>query len=150
MTPQYPPAPQVFLGALNVVQGLMRDSAQVAGPLRSLVMLTGYAAQHWDNCVADRLEEIAGLRPLLAKGAEIAPNLLKAKLEAALATSAGPLDCRVSALEIVLEHLRGALIDLQIWLEEPESTQHSALLNETWAFLRASTDASRGLMRHMW
>lgn len=148
--PQNPPVPMVFNAVSRTLEDISKNSHDLAGPLRAVTFLSMYMAQNFDTCVSDRLQEIAALRGLLARGAAIAPLPLRNALEEIRKIPDDQSDFRVSALEERLEKLRAALIELQAWLEEPTQSQYSNLLDDIWAFLCQNAKSHRNLMEHLY
>jgi hypothetical protein len=67
------------------------------------------------------------------RGSLLADGDRRERLRRALdAVADGSSDFRISALEIKLDQLRGAVIELQAWLEDEEGPTARALLADLW------------------
>jgi hypothetical protein len=124
-------------GKIGEVGALVPD-AYAAYELRMVAAMCFLLLQDYERGPARRLEEIESITALLRRGAELAPAALSSSLSKAIARSderAGEMT--MSALDERLDVVRGALIELQTWLEEAGTPEADALLGDVWAELRA-------------
>jgi len=87
-------------------------------------------ANEYDVCAARRVEEIAELSDLLARGAKLSPGRFSWAGDLDGATG----DLKISALEAHLDVLRAHLIELQAWLETSPGEQAAEILDELFRF----------------
>lgn len=135
-----PAAAQVLFGMFIRFTGMSEEAVDdyARGELRLLGILAALLAVDADRAASVRVAEIDALRPILADGADVAPELaadLRAVLDATQGTGTAA-DLAVSALEARLEPLQRAFVRLQAWLEEhPDAPGAAPLLSRCWAEL---------------
>ncbi len=132
-----PAASQVLFGMFLRFSELSEESADdyARGELRLLGILAALLAVDADRAASVRVAEIDALRPLLERGAEVAPELASSLRETLQGTqgSGTAADLTIGALEARLEPLQRAFVTLQEWLEEHPDTPGAAdLLTSCW------------------
>lgn len=138
-----PPASQVLFGMFARFTQMSEESSDdfARGELRILGIFAALLGIEAERAAAVRMAEIEALRPLLARGAEVAPPPLADDLRATVDATAGtgsPDELAVSALDARMARLQDGFVALQAWLEEhADGGEAAALLADCWAELHA-------------
>lgn len=139
-----PPSSQVLFGMFMRFTAMSEESTDefARGELRILGIFAALLGVEAERAAAVRVAEIEALRPLLARGLDVAPQELATQLQAALDETAGtgrPEELAISALEARLCRLQEPFVLLQAWLEEhADDAAGRELLADCWAELHAS------------
>jgi hypothetical protein len=130
-----PNPPLVLQAALKTLEevALGQTDEQVLARLHGVSTLLSILQREWDTCASNLLDGIARYGDIVRRGSLLADGDRRERLRRALdAVADGSSDFRISALEIKLDQLRGAVIELQAWLEDEEGPTARALLADLW------------------
>jgi hypothetical protein len=110
-----------------------QTDAQEVSRLRGVMSLLSIVQSEWDTCAASRVAGISRYADIVRQGSVVMAGERQEHLRRVL-TSVGEAasDLRISTLEMTLDHLRMAVIDLQAWLEGTEGPEARELLSAIW------------------
>jgi hypothetical protein len=127
-----PSVPDVLTSAVNELQArlLTVGDPELLRLLYVTTMALETAAKEYDTCAERRVETIAVLSRLLARGVHLAPG----KFSWADDLDGGAADLKISSLDSRLDTLRVRLIELQTWLETAPGSEAAELLDDVFHF----------------
>ena len=100
--------------------------------LRSVMTMLALLRAEWDGAVERRLEVAEGYRDVLRRGLALLGDDRGPALRAAEPALDRPAPLRLSTLDTHLDELRGAVIELQTWLESAPGSGHRELAADVW------------------
>jgi hypothetical protein len=130
-----PDAPFVMRGALKTLEEVAagQTDAQVASRLRGVMSLLSIVQSEWDTCASSRVAGISRYTDIVRQASFVMSGERQEHLRQVLASvEEAAADLRISTLEMSLDQLRMAVIDLQAWLEEIEGPAARELLSAIW------------------
>jgi hypothetical protein len=130
-----PDPPFVMRAALKTLEEVSAGltDTQAVSRLRGVMSLLSVVQGEWDTCASSRAAGISRYTDVVRAGARLMTGERRERLRQVLAgTEATASDLRISALEMTLDRLRAAVIDLQAWLEETEEPEAQELLALLW------------------
>jgi hypothetical protein len=130
-----PDPPFVMRAALMTLEEVSAGltDTQAVSRLRGVMSLLSVVQGEWDTCASSRAAGISRYTDVVRAGARLMTGERRERLRQVLAgTEATASDLRISALEMTLDRLRAAVIDLQAWLEETEEPEAQELLALLW------------------
>jgi hypothetical protein len=123
---------QTALKTLEEVAAGLSDAQEISR-LRGVQSLLSIIQREWDTCASTRLAGISRYTDIVRRGSLLVTGERHERLTRVLVeTGRNASDFRISSLEMSLDHLRAAVIDLQSWLEDSEGAQERALLEAVW------------------
>jgi hypothetical protein len=130
-----PDPPFVMRAALTTLEDVSATltDAQAVSRLRGVMSLLLVVQGEWDTCASSRAAGISRYADVVRASVGLVTGERRERLRQVLAaTEATATDLRISALEMTLDRLRGAVIDLQAWLEETDGPEAKELLAALW------------------
>ncbi len=100
--------------------------------LRSVMTMLALLRAEWDVAVERRLGAAEGYREVVRRGLAVLGLEAGPALRAVEPALERPAPLRLSALEAHLDELRGAVIELQTWLESTAGSEHRELAADVW------------------
>jgi hypothetical protein len=123
---------QTALTTLEEIAAGLSDAQEISR-LRGVQSLLSILQREWDTCASTRLAGISRYTDIVRRGSLLTTGERQERLTEVLADAErAASDFRISSLEMRLDHLRAAVMDLQSWLEDSAGEQERALLGAVW------------------
>jgi hypothetical protein len=130
------PEPQMVMrAALDTLGEIAAGStdAQEISRLRGVSSLLSIIEHEWDTCASTRLAGISRFTDIVRRGSELMTGGRRDRLAHVLVETARTADdYRISSLELSLDRLRAAVLDLQSWIEDSGGAEERALVAAIW------------------
>lgn len=110
-----------------------QTDAQEVFRLRGVMSLLSVVQSEWDTCASSRVAGISRYSDIVRRGSRLLVGERQESLRQVLAAvEEAASDLRISSLEMTLDRLRMAVIDLHAWLEDTEGPAARQLLSAIW------------------
>jgi hypothetical protein len=130
-----PDAPFVMRAAVKTLEEIAagQADAQEVSRLRGVMSLLSIVQSEWDTCASIRVAGIARYSDIVRQASFLVSGERQEHLRQVLASvEETAADLRISTLEVTLDLLRTAVIDLHAWLEDREGPEARELLSALW------------------
>jgi hypothetical protein len=130
-----PDPPFVMRAALDTLEEIAagQTDPQEAFRLRGVMSVLSVVRSEWDTCASSRVAGINRYSDIVRQGSRLMVGERQESLRQVLAAvDETASDLRISSLEMTLDRLRTAVIDLHAWLEDMEEPEARELLSAVW------------------